>query len=152
MADKLYQTRFYKIWSNMKTRCSNHNSPDYKNYGARGVCFCDDWINFQNFKKDLYLSYLQHSEKHGEGNTHIDRINNDGDYNPLNVKWSTKEEQCNNRRSNTWITIKNETKTFAEWCKTSCLKASTIRQRFYCYGWEMQDALEKPAQKYTYTN
>ncbi len=95
-------TRFYNIWCGMKARCHNQNSPKYRIYGARGITVCDRWKNsFLAFKEDMYESYLDHCEKHGENNTSIDRIDVNGNYEPSNCKWATwKEQRANQRRCN----------------------------------------------------
>jgi hypothetical protein len=78
----------------MKTRCYNPNSKDYHNYHDRGITVCDRWLNsFEAFLKDV--SKLPH---YGEKGYTLDRIDNDGNYEPSNVKWSTAKEQANNRR------------------------------------------------------
>lgn len=82
------------VWSAMKQRCFNSKNKAYKNYGGRGITVCDEWKNdFQTFYD--YVSQLPHF---GEEGYSLDRINNDGNYEPGNVKWSTKKEQNNNRR------------------------------------------------------
>lgn len=91
-------TRFYNIWSDMKQRCQNKNNVNYKNYGGRGVNICERWQKFENFKEDMYESYLKHVKKHGETETTIDRINNSGNYEQNNCRWATKKVQSTNRR------------------------------------------------------
>lgn len=85
-------TRIYRIWRAMKTRCSNPNSKDYKYYGARGISVCTDWQNsFEKFK-DWALA-------HGYSDVlTIDRINVNGNYEPLNCRWTTMAEQNKNKR------------------------------------------------------
>lgn len=80
----------YTSWREMKTRCYNKNNKSYKNYGARGIKVCDGWLNsFENFYIDMGPKPKGYS---------LDRINNDGDYEPSNCRWATALQQANNRR------------------------------------------------------
>ena len=85
----------YGVWSNMKARCLNSDLKDYQNYGARGIKIHDSWIHdFRAF--ETYVSQelgLRPSKNHS-----LDRINNDGHYEPGNLRWATFSEQVNNRR------------------------------------------------------
>lgn len=86
-------TRVYHSWANMKNRCKNESSTQYRWYGGRGITVCDRWSEFENFLSDMGLPP---SDKHS-----IDRIDTNGNYEPSNCKWSTMKEQCNNRRPRT---------------------------------------------------
>lgn len=84
-------TRTYRIWVNMKTRCSNPRASNYPYYGGRGIRVCRRWRNFESFLADMAPCP---SPKHT-----LDRINSDGDYEPSNCRWATMREQCANRAS-----------------------------------------------------
>lgn len=88
--------RFYRIWSGIKCRTENVKNPSYKNYGGRGIK--NEWLCFNDFISDMHEGYKAHTIKHGEENTSIDRINNDGNYCKSNCRWATNLEQNNNRR------------------------------------------------------
>lgn len=86
--------RLYSTWKGMKNRCCNVNNVSYRNYGGRGITVCDEWKNdFQAFYD--YVSDLPHF---GEKGYTLDRINNDGNYEPSNVRWATAKEQRSNQR------------------------------------------------------
>ena len=91
-------TKFYVVWKNIKCRCLNENTPYYKNYGGRGISVCSEWLDFDNFKNDMYSSYLEHVYEFGLGNTQIERKCNDGNYELSNCIWATRKEQNNNQR------------------------------------------------------
>jgi hypothetical protein len=94
-------TRFYGVWDGLKYRCLNIKGSGYKNYGGRGITVCDRWLGnngFENFRDDMYESYLKHIEDFGQDNTSLDRKDNDGNYEPSNCQWATKHEQNMNTR------------------------------------------------------
>ena len=87
-------TKIYKVWDNMKSRCFNPKAQGYKNWGGRGITVYPEWIHsFDSFYK--YVSKLEH---YGEVGYSLDRINNDGNYEPGNLRWATKSEQAKNSR------------------------------------------------------
>ena len=88
--EKVY-TPEYCAWLAMKCRCYNPNYEYYQNYGGRGITVCSEWLHsFETFLENIGLR--------PEAGYSIDRINNNGNYEPNNVKWSTAKEQANNRR------------------------------------------------------
>jgi len=89
----LSDERLYTTWKNMISRCTNPNHVGYKNYGGRGITVCDEWINsLESFYKWAMNNGYE------EGLT-IDRINNDGNYEPSNCRWATYKQQANNKRT-----------------------------------------------------
>lgn len=85
------KTRIYQCWADMKRRCNNQNSPFYHRYGGRGIKVCDDW------NKDFLCFYKWAMENGYRDNLSLDRIDNDGNYEPANCKWSTQHEQSMNK-------------------------------------------------------
>jgi len=83
----------YRTWSSMKTRCLNKNHEAYHNYGGRGIKVCDRWMKYENYIEDI----LKEIGPKPEGKS-VDRIDNDGNYEPGNVRWATRKEQRANRR------------------------------------------------------
>jgi hypothetical protein len=87
----MYGTKIYYVWSNMKVRCLNPTSPNYKNYGGRGITVCDRWIKkFSNFLEDMGDSYKEGLD--------LDRVDNSLGYSPENCRWATRKQNNNNKR------------------------------------------------------
>jgi hypothetical protein len=126
-------SRAYSTWAQMKTRCSNPNTRNYHRYGGRGIKVCDRWLVFKNFLEDMGEPLIGMS---------LDRIDNDGNYEPHNCRWATQKQQTNNTSTNRRITIDGVTRTFTEWIELYKVKPSTARQRYYVYGWGIRSTLE----------
>lgn len=121
-------TRTYKSWGLMKSRCNNPNLSNNYIYFDRGIKYCEDWENFENFLVDM--------GDRPEG-TSLDRIDNDKGYSKENCRWATFKEQSRNRRDNQLL----NGKTLSEWSEILGIKRSTLAQRFYVYGWSVDRVL-----------
>lgn len=84
--------KLYGIWNQIKYRCNNINHKHYKDYGGRGITLCKEWYEYEVFRKWC----LENGVAHGLS---IDRINNDGNYEPSNCRFATSKEQANNKRT-----------------------------------------------------
>lgn len=134
-----WRTRAYTSWSQMKSRCSNPNTPHYHRYGGRGIKVCDRWKDsFQNFLEDM-------GQPPGKGYT-LDRMDNNGDYTPENCRWATKKEQARNTQQLRLFTINGETRCLTEWCEIYNAKFKTVEARLK-YGWDILNALIRPNQR-----
>ena len=116
-------TRLHNIWFNMRQRCGNKNHHGYKNYGGRGIRVCAEWDeSFGPFRAwamaNGYKSDLS-----------IDRINNDGNYEPGNCRWATSRQQQRNARSNVHVTINGVTKLICEWAEIAGIEYATLLHR-----------------------
>ena len=120
----LCHTRIYRIYSLMKDRCHSPNAEKYHRYGGRGIRVCDEWLN-------SFEAFYEWSMANGyREDLTIDRIDNDGNYEPSNCRWATNEEQANNRGHHILLEINGETKTIAQWSKETGLKYRTIHARY----------------------
>ena len=129
------KTRLYRIWFNIRSRCNKSSHIDYPKYGARGIRVCDEWDgNFVAFR-DWAMS-------NGYAETlSIDRIDNNGNYSPINCRWVNSEVQNNNKRSNHYLTYNGETLTLAQWAKKFGINKNTLYSRIVKYGWNVERSL-----------
>lgn len=121
----------YMAWCSMKARCDNPNIKYSRLY--KDIEYDKGWKNFANFYADMHDGW--------EKGLTLDRKNNLKGYSKKNCRWATPKEQANNTRRNRWFTIDGVTKTFAQWKELSGVKRSTVDQRYYVYGWSLNESL-----------
>lgn len=132
------RTSTYKIWENMKLRCSSKSQRSYNNYGGRGISVCDKWKTFNGFIEDMGT---RPSKKHT-----IERIDNDGNYEPGNCKWATYVEQATNRRNTIKILVDGELKAIAELSESCGIPYKNLYDRLRA-GWSIDSAISTPVRK-----
>ena len=132
-------TAIYRIWSHIKGRCINQSDNAYASYGGRNIHICDEWRHdFQAF-----YDYVSALPDYGKKGYSIDRIDNDGDYEPGNVQWSSSKQQSRNRRSNILLTYAGKTQCVADWADELGIKKTVLYDRIY-NGWTAEKILTQP--------
>jgi hypothetical protein len=132
-------TRIRNTWYKIKKRCLDSSNKDYKHYGNRGITLYEPWKNdLDSFYN--YCRYLNNSFKKGFT---IDRINNDGGYEPNNIRFVKHKIQCNNRRSNVLYEYNGKVQNIAQWSEEYHLTWTFVRDRLKL-GWTIQEALTIP--------
>lgn len=129
-------SKLYLVWVEMRQRCNNPKSRKFKHYGARGISVCKEWSTFEAFYKWAVLNGYK------EGLT-LDRIDNEGNYDPENCRWVTQLIQCNNKRDCKMLTYKGKTQSLADWARELNLNYYTLRSRIRI-GWSARKAFETP--------
>ena len=131
-------SREYSTWKNMLSRCRAIKARSWKNYGARGISVCNRWNKFENFYADMGTKPVGFT---------LDRINNDGNYEPSNCRWADVFTQGNNKRDSKKITIDGITRTVPEWSRILNIKnPAAFRYRVEA-GWTIKQ-IKKPIKHY----
>lgn len=128
----------YRSWYSMHCRCLDQSNKSFIRYGGRGITVCPRWKKFENFLIDMGFRPAGHT---------LDRINNDGNYEPGNCKWSTLEEQQNNRRDNRYFEYQGRTQTISQWAREYGMSHYTLGARLLKSKWSISDALETPVRR-----
>lgn len=116
----------YLSWQEMKRRCLNPKVVRFSHYGGRGILVCNKWLQFEGFLADMGIR--------PKGKT-IERLNNNGNYEPGNCAWGTIAEQSKNRSSTVLVTFKGKTLCLSDWAKKLRIKPNTLWYRARKYGW-----------------
>lgn len=128
------RTRLHGIWSNIRYRCQNPNSIGAKNYIGRGIKVCDEWANsFEAFAEWALANGYR-------DDLTIDRIDNDGNYEPSNCRWATVKEQGRNKRNNIWLTCGGETHILSEWARITNQPRTRLTRRYHL-GWSDEEII-----------
>ncbi len=129
------RTPEYSTWQAMRKRCANPRAPEYHSYGGRGIQVCERWNDFAAFLADM-------GPKPSPGHT-IDRLDPDGNYEPANCRWATRQEQTRNRRTSHMVTVEGISRPMADWADRVGIPYTTLRSRLRD-GWNDADAVFTP--------
>lgn len=124
-------TREYRAWSAAKSRCTNSTHAMWPQYGGRGIRMCQRWMLFDNFIADM---------GNRPDGTSLDRINNDGNYEPGNCRWATRSQQQRNKRSNPMVEYEGRQITVTELAERTGVRYRLLRDRI-ASGWSVSESL-----------
>ncbi|OEH55924.1 hypothetical protein AQ616_18985 [Oceanobacillus sp. E9] len=133
----MHESRIYRTWQNMKSRCNNPNASKYHLYGGKGIKVCDEW-------SESFITFHDWAMKNGyTDELTLDRINGNKDYEPCNCRWVTYKVQSNNTTQNNIITYKDVSMTAAQWAEKLNMNYNTFTERLR-RGWTLERAIETP--------
>lgn len=127
----------YGSWKSMKARCLDKNDKDYPRWGGRGIKICQAW-------QDSFVQFYKDMGERPHGYT-IDRINNEGDYEPENCRWAKQKTQSNNTRKNYYVEYKGRIQTAKQWAEElQIVEYKTMLYRLRT-GWDTAAAMTTPS-------
>lgn len=129
----------YRLWFNMKSRCYNENTPYYHAWGGRGIKVYDEW-------RESFEAFFRYVGSRPTPRHSLDRIDNDGNYEPGNVRWAVRKIQCRNVRSNHIVNLDGRRITLAEAVEDAPVPYNTVLYRLK-RGWSIDTAITLPARK-----
>lgn len=130
--------RLYAVWHNMKQRCYGETYKDYPNWGGRGICVCDEW-------KDDYAAFRSWALSSGyEKGLSLDRIDVNGNYEPLNCRWVDWHTQAINRTCSMNYEINGKIMNLVDIAEKYGIKYGTLYQRIHVYKWPIEKAISVP--------
>lgn len=136
------KTALYHVWDNMMSRCYRKSCSHYHNYGGRGITVCEEWARDRN----SFFEWARHSGY--KENLQLDRINNDGNYEPANCRFVTSQQNGRNTRWNKVIIYKGRSKCLAEWAEELGFSYDILKRRLL-QGWEIERAFTSPVKELT---
>jgi hypothetical protein len=125
------QTATYRIWAGMKTRCLNPRSKNFDRYGGRGIMVCKRWLDFRNFFVDMGPR---------PPGLELDRIDNDGPYDPSNCRWADRKTQCCNTSCTVFVDVDGRPLSLKDACGALGYSYGAVRQRIF-RGASLEEAL-----------
>lgn len=133
----------YPVWMNMRNRCFNPDNLGYKNYGGRGITVCDLWENSS-------MAFINWCEDNGyKKGLEIDRINNNGNYEPSNCRFVTRKVNSRNRRDSTYIKYAGYELVLFHWAKIIGISQPVLRERVVIANWSINRSIETSTPKQT---
>jgi hypothetical protein len=141
-----YDSRLYRVWNSMKQRCDNPNNHNYKWYGAKGIRVCGEWKEFNGFRNWAVANGYDSTAQIRECT--LDRISNNGDYEPSNCRWISMAEQNRNKSYHRYVEYKGEVYTVTQLAAKVGMNKDTLVYRLNA-NWSVDDAINKPIRKRT---
>lgn len=129
----------YHIWQAAKARCNNSNNAKFEHYGGRGIKMCREW-------QDNFAVFIADVGRRPEGKYTLERIDNDGNYEPSNCQWATYATQNRNNRRTRLLTFRGETHCLTDWAKIVGLNRDALNARIRS-GWSIKKALTTPLRR-----
>jgi hypothetical protein len=120
----------YIAWLNVRQRCNDPNVPEHKYYGGRGISVCDRWLHGEGGLSG-YECFLADMGNKPSRLHSIDRIDVNGNYEPMNCRWATKRQQARNTRANRLVSLDGKTVSLVEACEMVGENYHNVRQRIY---------------------
>lgn len=134
-------SKLYRTWGGIKSRCYDRNNNNYHYYGGRGITMCDEWKNDYNTFKEWAL-HSGYNESGGR-DCSIDRIDTNGNYDPYNCRWATAKEQANNTRRNIIVEYDGKRMSLSQWADYLKINYSSFMSR-WSRGWTMERIANTP--------
>jgi hypothetical protein len=133
-----YRSPEHRSWQSMKSRCLNPKSTQYKWYGGRGISVCDKWLTYEGFLADMGRKPAGYE---------LDRIDNNGHYEPANCRWASHRDQSRNKSDNVMITWRGQTRCMSDWAESLGVDNAALWARVRKLGWSWDRALSEPIHK-----
>lgn len=125
----------YRLWAAMISRCHSSNNKDYSRYGGRGIKVCDEW-------REDFSTFLVYVGRRPSSSRSLDRYpNNDGNYEPGNVRWATTQQQGANKRNTLYVELNGESVRLVDAARTNHIPYNHAWRRHIKYGWPIEQAL-----------